>query len=128
MASLETLTQSLSALSIAPAARASHGATDSDAAWRSALDGASGVPAQFELVKTLVFKPKTAKSAAPVPLVVVARESTQTSSGALGKKLNLKELRLASEDLLQEFFALDKNSRACPDLRACCACVLILLY
>lgn len=75
------------------------------------MTGAQGVPERFELIKTLVFKPKTAKTATVVPLVVIAAEQTQTSSGALGKKLNLKELRLASEDLLQEFFTADKNSR-----------------
>ena len=69
-------------------------------------------PKSFELTKTLVFKPKTAKTAAVVPLVVIAREETETSSSALGKKLNLKDLRLASADLLTEFFALDKDSRA----------------
>ncbi|KAG5219842.1 prolyl-tRNA synthetase [Salix suchowensis] len=67
-------------------------------------------PKSFELIKTLVFKPKTAKSATPVPVVVVAREETETNSGSLGKKLNLKELRLANEDLLKDFFSLDKNS------------------
>jgi prolyl-tRNA synthetase len=61
----------------------------------------------------LVFKPKTAKTSTPVPVVVIARDETETSSGALGKKLNLKELRLASEDLLKEFFSLDKNSCMC---------------
>ncbi|KAG2063474.1 class II aaRS and biotin synthetase [Suillus decipiens] len=68
------------------------------------------MPESFELIKTLVYKLKTAKTAIPVPVVVIAREETETSSSALAKKLNLKELRLASEDLLAEFFALDKNS------------------
>ncbi|KAG2089448.1 uncharacterized protein F5147DRAFT_658399 [Suillus discolor] len=44
------------------------------------------------------------------PVVVITCEETETSSSALGKKLNLKELRLASEDLLADFFMLDKNS------------------
>lgn len=112
MATLESVTQSLSLLKIKPSAEVAHAATTSDAAWREALQGAQGVPEKFELLKTLVFKPKTAKSATPIPVVVIAREETQTNSGALGKKLNLKELRLASEDILQEFFSLDKNSRA----------------
>ncbi|KAI5116405.1 hypothetical protein M0805_006223 [Coniferiporia weirii] len=72
---------------------------------------ASGsAPEAFELTKTLVFKPKTPKSATPVPLVVIAREETKTSSTALSKKLNLKKLCLASADILTEFFALDKDS------------------
>lgn len=113
MATMESVTQSLSALKITPAASVGHSTTTSDASWRDALLGAADAPKDFELLKILVFKPKTAKSATPVPVVVIAREQTQTSSGALGKKLNLKELRLASEDLLHEFFSLDKNSRTC---------------
>ncbi|KAG1793672.1 uncharacterized protein HD556DRAFT_1527450 [Suillus plorans] len=45
-----------------------------------------------------------------IPVIVIACEETETSSLALGKKLNLKELRLASEDLLADFFMLNKNS------------------
>lgn len=110
MSTLDSVSIVLSSLSITPAAKVSHAETTSDTSWREALQGAAGVPENFELVKTLVFKPKTAKTATPVPLVVIAAEGTQTNSGALGKKLSLKELRLASEDLLQEFFSLDKNS------------------
>lgn len=50
----------------------------------------------------LLFKPKTAKTAIPTPVLVVALETTETSSGAIGKLLNLKELRLASEDLIKQ--------------------------
>jgi prolyl-tRNA synthetase len=50
----------------------------------------------------LIFKPKTAKSAAPTPVFVIADESTSTPSGALGTLLNLKELRLAPEELIKE--------------------------
>ncbi|KAF7430250.1 hypothetical protein PC9H_005952 [Pleurotus ostreatus] len=105
---MDPITQSLAALSIK--ATVTHRDADSPAAWRDALTSTTGTPESFELIKTLVFKPKTAKSATPVPVVVVAREETETNSGALGKKLNLKELRLANEDLLKDFFSLDKNS------------------
>ena len=111
MASLESLTQVLESLSITPTTSVLHGETTSPAAWREALQGTQQAPNDFELIKTLVFKPKTAKSATPVPVVVIARDETETNSGALGKKLNLKELRLASEDLLSEFFSLNKDSR-----------------
>ncbi|TFY68320.1 hypothetical protein EVG20_g3613 [Dentipellis fragilis] len=110
MASLDALTKALSALNIAPVASVAHASAASPAAWRAALQEANGTPSSFELVKTLVFKPKTAKNATPVPVVIVARDETETSSGALGKKLSLKDLRLASEDLLKDFFALDKDS------------------
>lgn len=111
MSSPDQVTQALAALSIKPAVTVSHAATNSPASWRDALSADTSSPKSFELIKTIVFKPKTAKSAIPVPVVVIAREETETASGALGKKLNLKELRLASEDLLSEFFTLDKNSR-----------------
>jgi prolyl-tRNA synthetase len=110
MNSLESVSQSLAGLSIIPSASITHAETNSPASWREALLATSSAPKSFELIKTLVYKPKTAKTAIPVPVVVIAREETETSSSALGKKLNLKELRLASEDLLAEFFALDKNS------------------
>ena len=112
MSSLDQVTQALVALSIKPTATISHTTTNSPASWKDALSADTSSPKTFELIKTIVYKPKTAKNATPVPVVVIAREETETASGALGKKLNLKELRLASEDLLSEFFALDKNSRA----------------
>ncbi|CAA7268383.1 unnamed protein product [Cyclocybe aegerita] len=104
------LVQKLEKLSIKPSTTISHAETSSPGAWKDALTASGSAPASFELVKTLVYKPKTAKTATPVPVVVIAREETETNSGAIGKKLNLKELRLASEDLLTEFFSLDKNS------------------
>ena len=109
MASADELVTRLTALSLGPKL-VEHPATNSPAAWKEALAGASGVPAQYELVKTLVYKPKTAKSATPVPVIAIVREETETSSGALGKKLNLKELRLANEELMKEFFNADKDS------------------
>jgi len=112
MSSLDQVTQALAALSIKPRATISHGTTNSPASWKDVLSADTSSPKTFELIKTIVYKPKTAKNATPVPVVVIAREDTETASGALGKKLNLKELRLASEDLLSGFFALDKNARA----------------
>lgn len=112
--SLDAITDSLSKLSISPTATVSHAATNSPASWREALEASSSAPKDFELIKTLVYKPKTAKTATPVPVFVIARETTDVPSGVLGKTLNLKDLRLASEDLLKEFFSLDKNSRESP--------------
>ncbi|KAJ3504831.1 hypothetical protein NLJ89_g7735 [Agrocybe chaxingu] len=104
------LVQSLEKVSIKPSATIIHAETSSPARWKDALTASGSAPASFELIKTFIYKPKTAKTATPVPVVVIAREETETNSGAIGKKLNLKELRLASEDLLTEFFSLDKNS------------------
>ncbi|KAJ7021859.1 hypothetical protein C8F04DRAFT_1213710 [Mycena alexandri] len=106
---MDSVSASLAALSIAPT-HVAHAETVSPATWRDALDASSSTPKPFELIKTLVYKPKTAKTATAVPVVVIARDETETNSAAIGKKLNLKEMRLASEDFLTEFFALDKNS------------------
>ncbi|KAM6492523.1 prolyl-tRNA synthetase [Amanita muscaria] len=75
-----------------PISTISHNDTNSPADWKDAILASSSAPASFSLLKTLVYKPKTAKTATPAPLVVVAHEDTETSSSALGKKLNLKEL------------------------------------
>jgi len=111
MSALDSITQALAALSITPSGTVEHASATSAAAWKEALQAASETPKEFELLKVLVFKPKTAKNATPVPVVVVARDETETSSSLLGKKLNLKDLRLANEDLLSEFLSLDKDSR-----------------
>ncbi|KAJ1928736.1 hypothetical protein IWQ60_001785 [Tieghemiomyces parasiticus] len=60
-------------------------------------------------VKTLVLKPKTAKSAAVTPVMIVALDETSTNLTALAKHLNLKEMRFANEDLLQSFFQVNKD-------------------
>lgn len=55
-------------------------------------------------VKSLVFKPKTAKTATPVPVIVVALQTTQTPSGVIAKSAGVKDPRLAKNDLTAEFF------------------------
>lgn len=50
----------------------------------------------------LLFKPKTAKTATPTPVLVVAKEAAPTNANAIGKLFDLKELRLASEDLIKD--------------------------
>jgi prolyl-tRNA synthetase len=110
MSTLDSATKAFAALSITPSETVEHASASSPAEWRETLQAASKAPGEFELLKVLVFKPKTAKNATTVPVVVVARDATETSSSSLGKKLNLKELRLASEDLLSEFFSVNKDS------------------
>lgn len=71
-----------------------------------------GLPAS-----SLAFQ--TAKTATPVPVFVVASDQTETSSGALQKKLGLKELRLANEDLIKDFFSCSKDDGELMDLPSC---------
>jgi prolyl-tRNA synthetase len=108
--SINDIVQKLKNLSIIPTATVTHAETSSTATWKDSLIASGSAPKSFEIIKTLVYKPKTAKTVTPVPVVVIARDETDTNSSAIGKKLNLKELRLASEDLLTDFFSLDKNS------------------
>ncbi|KAK6454335.1 uncharacterized protein RJT20DRAFT_57962 [Scheffersomyces xylosifermentans] len=55
--------------------------------------------------KTLVFKPKTAKTATPIPILVFALHSTQTPAPAIAKAAGVKEPRLATDELVQQFFS-----------------------
>ena len=55
-------------------------------------------------VKSLVFKPKTAKTATPVPIVVIALQSTVTPSPLISQATGLKDPRLARDELFQSFF------------------------
>lgn len=55
-------------------------------------------------LKSLVFKPKTAKTATPVPVVVVALQSTVTPSPLIAQLSGTKDPRLARDELFQSFF------------------------
>jgi Aminoacyl-tRNA editing domain len=103
----------LSTLRISHSAPVKHGEATSPATWKDALANSDSVPQSYKLIKTLVFKPKTAKNATPIPVIVIASEDTETSSATLSKKLNLKDLRLAPEDLLTSFFGIDKDACEC---------------
>lgn len=109
--SVGDIVSKLTELSITPHGKlVAHESSTSPASWRDALSKTTDVPASYELVKTLVFKPKTSKTAPQTPVVVVAREGTETSSEALGKKYNLKGLRLADGAALQSLFGVDKDA------------------
>lgn len=108
--SINNIIQKLDSLSIKPLGTLSHAET-SPASWMEVLIATGSAPVSFERIKTLVYKPKTSKNAAPTPVIVIAREQTEANSGGIGKNLNLKDLRVASDDLLTEFFSLDRNSR-----------------
>lgn len=66
--------------------------------------------------KTLIFKPKTAKTATPVPIVVFALQSTQTPSPVIAKAVEAKEPRLAKDDLVQEFFSVSAKEVSIANL------------
>ncbi|KAG7882967.1 hypothetical protein KL905_001669 [Ogataea polymorpha] len=72
----------------------------------SLLSLSEPTPEDAITVKTLVFKPKTPKSQAPVPVIVVAPASVQTPGGGVAKAAGVKEPRLANDELTQEFFGI----------------------
>ena len=53
--------------------------------------------------KSLIFKPKTAKTATPIPLCFALQDTT-TPSNLIAKSAGVKEPRLAKDDLVEEFF------------------------
>ncbi|KAI9599562.1 hypothetical protein BDF19DRAFT_410207 [Syncephalis fuscata] len=106
MATLEAIQAHLAALSISASAT-SHAAVAGGAAWQEELTKTS---VDAHVTKTLVFKPKTAKTAVATPVVVLALEETTVPLGALAKKINVKEMRMAAADLLQEAFAVEKDN------------------
>lgn len=111
MSSCAAVLESLSKLSITPKTT-SHEAAADNKTWSTALSAAN--PGfDYQVTKTLILKPKTAKSATPTPVVAIALDSTETNVTALGKKLGLKECRFANEDFLQGTFAVAKDAGTC---------------
>ena len=113
-ATLDSVLSSLKSLSISAGNVLSHASTSSPDTWKEALVSATtSVTGDFQYSKTLVFKPKSAKTAKPFPVVVVARLDTETNTGALGKEIGQKEMRLAAPELLAEFLGATKDDGMC---------------
>ena len=79
----------------------SHSATSNSATWKEAL-ATSSTPKNAVLTKTLVFKPKVAKTQITVYIVVVALENTVTSAAQVAKAASEKEARFATPDAVKE--------------------------
>ncbi|WPK23189.1 hypothetical protein PUMCH_000417 [Australozyma saopauloensis] len=77
--------------------------------------------------KTLIFKPKTAKNAVPVPVLVFALASTETPSKVIASAAGVKEPRLARDDLIQEFFSTSSKEVSIANLNASLAGKIKLL-
>jgi prolyl-tRNA synthetase len=72
-----------------------------NATWKDTLAGCT-TPDNFLLTKTLVFKPKVAKSQTAVLIVVVALEDTTTNGTQIAKAAGEKEARLAAPEAVKE--------------------------
>ncbi|KAJ1915503.1 hypothetical protein H4219_004285 [Mycoemilia scoparia] len=116
MTTASTLIEQLAALKITSAGVTSpvqHNAVENVADWKAELNGKSlpdGVTGAPVFTKTLVLKPKLPKSQPTSPVMVIAKDETDTNMTSLAKELKLKELRFANADLLSGFFATEKGS------------------
>ncbi|KAJ1758043.1 hypothetical protein LPJ58_002996 [Coemansia sp. RSA 1591] len=109
MADTSALVSKLSSLGLKDSP-VEHVAVENNEQWAEALATASGLPSNYVLTKTLVFKPKQPKSEPIAPIVVVIKETTTASSKAIGTELKLKDLRLANEDVLKDVFQTARGS------------------
>ncbi|KAJ1958590.1 hypothetical protein GGI12_004692 [Dipsacomyces acuminosporus] len=87
-----------------------HAPVDTVELWAEALATVGGLPTEYTLTKTLIFKPKQPKSAPVAPVVVIAKHDTPTNATLLGKELGLKDLRFANDDVLSSIFQTQKGS------------------
>ncbi|SPO22873.1 probable proline-tRNA ligase [Ustilago trichophora] len=108
---MEAISSALSALSIQTEKVVKHAAANSPESWRSAVsDVASSLGFSTQnYTKTVVFKPKTAKTATPTPVVLIAKDDSEYNTGAVAKHLGQKEMRLAAPEILKEFLNATKD-------------------
>ncbi|KAI8325356.1 prolyl-tRNA synthetase [Martensiomyces pterosporus] len=109
MSDISGLVSKLSALGFSDTAF-EHAPVDTVEQWADALATVSGLPAEYTLTKTLIFKPKQPKTAPIAPVVVIAKHDTATNATLLGKELKLKDLRFANDDVLTSIFQTQKGS------------------
>ena len=77
-----------------------HAETSNATTWKEAL-AMSTIPKNSALTKTLIFKPKVAKSETAVLIMVVALDATMTSASLVAKAAQEKEARFASADVVK---------------------------
>ncbi len=108
---MEAISSALSALSIQTEKVVKHAAANSPESWRSAVsDVASSLGlATQNYTKTVVFKPKTAKTATPTPVVLIAKDDSEYNTGAVAKHIGQKEMRLAAPEVLKDFLNATKD-------------------
>jgi prolyl-tRNA synthetase len=110
MSNFESLTQLFQSLSFNTSSVA-HTPVTNPTEWTDALTQVKDqAPSEFQFTKTIVVKPKTAKTAPVTPVMIIALDNTQHNLSTLGKHLSLKEMRLATPELLEEFFKVNKDS------------------
>ncbi|KAJ2008762.1 hypothetical protein GGI06_005262, partial [Coemansia sp. S85] len=101
MSDITALVSKLSGLGFSDAP-VEHAPVENVEQWAEALSTVSGLPSEYTLTKTLIFKPKQPKSEAMAPVVVIAKHDSATNAKAIGNELKLKELRFANDDVLTD--------------------------
>lgn len=89
-----------------------HEATSNATTWKEAL-ATTSTPNDYLLTKTLVFKPKVAKSAVATLIMVVALDSTATNAGQVAKAASEKEARFAAADVVKEALGVSVEQGIC---------------
>lgn len=93
-----------------------HAATSNATTWKEALAASKSTPKNAVLTKTLVFKPKVAKSLAAVLIVVVALDNTATNAAQVAKAAQEKEARFASADAVKEALGVTVEQGSSSDI------------
>ncbi|CCA67343.1 probable proline-tRNA ligase [Serendipita indica DSM 11827] len=113
---LEAVLSALAACKVEPKGSLAHDATTIDpASWTSALERApshdASTPSAYKLTKTLVFKPGKPKTDEWTPVMVIAREETNTRAlKTFCGQLGLSDLRLADDKHIEGKYGAQKNS------------------
>lgn len=95
-----------------------HAATTNSATWREALAGSNTPTNGYLLTKTLIFKPKVAKTQTARLIVVVALDDTATSAAQIAKAASEKEARFANADTVKEILGVTVEQGYNPPLIA----------
>lgn len=106
---MDGLAAATAALDVTETGQITHAPATTATAWREALASASTVPTHA-LSKSLLLKPKLAKTAEQVYILVVALEETDTPANPIAKHLSFKEARSAADDAIKAVLGVDKDA------------------
>jgi hypothetical protein len=84
-----------------------HAPVTNSASWKSVLGSIAISVSSYVFTKTLFFKPKAPKGQSVSLIVVVALESTQTSSSEVSKAAGVKEVRFSTGEFVKEILGVN---------------------
>ena len=104
-----SLTDALQRLKMWNSPTYKHAPVQNAAEWQEQLKHVVPAETTYALTKTLLLKPKQAKTDPLKVVMVVALESTATPMTPLAKHLKFKEMRFANDDVLQQVLQCSKS-------------------